>query len=331
MTRRALLAGAVSLVGAVAFGPGVAGAQGPACGRVLTHDVRLSVDLNCGGDGAPALIIGADGVAVDLAGHTVSDDIASIGIDNTRGHDRVTISDGTVSAGRAIVLQDASRNLLVNLETAGVRVSGGVRNEVRESTVASPTGNQTALSVDGSDRMRILDNTLTGGFVAALSLTSDGSVLDGNDVTRAIIVVGSGNRLVDNFVKDGATLPNIVVQSGTGNVVRENWVFGPQTQLGLRLEAEATGTVVRQNVLAGSGTDGILVALGATGTTLRRNFAIDNRDDGIDVREPATLLVRNTASDNDDLGIEAVAGVTGVGNRAAGNGNPQQCVNVPCT
>jgi hypothetical protein len=38
------------------------------------------------------------------------------------------------------------------------------------------------------------------------------------------------------------------------------------------------------------------------------------------------------ANGNDDLGIEAVAGVTdGGGNQASGNGNPAQCTGVACS
>jgi hypothetical protein len=42
-------------------------------------------------------------------------------------------------------------------------------------------------------------------------------------------------------------------------------------------------------------------------------------------------LTSNTANDNVDFGIEAVPGVIdGGGNRAFGNGNPLQCLNVVC-
>ena len=44
----------------------------------------------------------------------------------------------------------------------------------------------------------------------------------------------------------------------------------------------------------------------------------------------AGRVSRNTANDNGDLGIEAVAGVRGNGNRAARNGNPAQCAGVTC-
>ena len=47
---------------------------------------------------------------------------------------------------------------------------------------------------------------------------------------------------------------------------------------------------------------------------------------------PRTTITANTANDNLDYGIEAVAGVTdGGGNTASGNGNPAQCLNVTCS
>jgi hypothetical protein len=45
----------------------------------------------------------------------------------------------------------------------------------------------------------------------------------------------------------------------------------------------------------------------------------------------SVVLTRNMANDNGDFGIEAVPGVTdGAGNKASGNSNPLQCLNVFC-
>ena len=64
---------------------------------------------------------------------------------------------------------------------------------------------------------------------------------------------------------------------------------------------------------------------------LTENRASRNGDDGIDVENSDATLTGNTADRNSDLGIEAVPGVTdGGGNRAFGNGNPLQCLNVAC-
>ncbi len=52
---------------------------------------------------------------------------------------------------------------------------------------------------------------------------------------------------------------------------------------------------------------------------------------GIGVGSPSTKLTKNRAVRNDGLGIKAVEGVIdGGGNRASGNGDPRQCVNVKC-
>jgi hypothetical protein len=53
--------------------------------------------------------------------------------------------------------------------------------------------------------------------------------------------------------------------------------------------------------------------------------------DGIDIDSDSTTVTKNRATDNGDLGIEAVAGVVdGGGNRAAHNGNSEQCSTVAC-
>ena len=49
------------------------------------------------------------------------------------------------------------------------------------------------------------------------------------------------------------------------------------------------------------------------------------------MRGTGTTIAGNTANENGDFGIDAVAGVTdGGGNLASGNGNPPQCRNVLC-
>jgi parallel beta-helix repeat protein len=67
----------------------------------------------------------------------------------------------------------------------------------------------------------------------------------------------------------------------------------------------------------------------AVETLLDQNTANRNGDDGIDVKSTSTTLIKNTANYNADLGIEAIPGVTdGGGNKARGNGNRAQWINV---
>jgi parallel beta-helix repeat protein len=64
---------------------------------------------------------------------------------------------------------------------------------------------------------------------------------------------------------------------------------------------------------------------------LLSNTASGSADNGISVDEPTTTLTANRAFRNADFGIKAVTGVVdGGGNRAWGNGNPLQCLNVQC-
>jgi hypothetical protein len=73
------------------------------------------------------------------------------------------------------------------------------------------------------------------------------------------------------------------------------------------------------------------VQAGSTSTVVEGNVATHALYDGIRVDAPGTLIRRNVANDNGDFGIEAVEGVIdGGGNRASGNGNPLQCLNVFC-
>ena len=95
-TRRHLALLVVFALGLLTLGVGPALAQPLACGAVVTQDTTLANDLLDGpGNG---LVMGADGITVDLNGHTISGQIipgspGQVGIDN-RGHDDVTIRNG---------------------------------------------------------------------------------------------------------------------------------------------------------------------------------------------------------------------------------------------
>jgi len=78
-----------------------------------------------------------------------------------------------------------------------------------------------------------------------------------------------------------------------------------------------------------SGGDGFLVNAGTS--VLKRNVAKKAKEDGFDVESRSTKLTKNRATRNAALGIDGVQGVIdGGGNRASGNGDARQCVNVRC-
>src|SRR4051812_37070218 len=98
MTRRHLLtATAVAGVAVTAVPAAQAHGHAPvACGQTITTSTTLSHDVV--GCGATGLLIGADGVTLDLHGHTIRGTNAkgSVGV-VVDGHTGVTIRRGTVS------------------------------------------------------------------------------------------------------------------------------------------------------------------------------------------------------------------------------------------
>ena len=62
------------------------------CGATILDDLKLDHDLTCTGDG---LIVGADGIRIDLNGYTLSGSGVGSGIVVT-GRSNISISGGTV-------------------------------------------------------------------------------------------------------------------------------------------------------------------------------------------------------------------------------------------
>ena len=71
-------------------------------------------------------------------------------------------------------------------------------------------------------------------------------------------------------------------------------------------------------------------------TRIERNLVTSAKTDGIQLVGPSTgletsILTNNIAVHNRQLGINALPGtIDGGGNRAHGNGDPRQCLNILC-
>ena len=80
-----------------------------ACGSVLMANVTLEEDLVCSGD---ALTVGANGVRVDLNGHTITGSGIGVGI-TIRGRSLVVVKGGTVRGFVTGVLIAASTGVVI--------------------------------------------------------------------------------------------------------------------------------------------------------------------------------------------------------------------------
>lgn len=197
------------------------------------------------------------------------------------------------------------KNGEVGADYYGIQVIGAKRNSIRSITAHATRGSGVLLRA--SDYNSIADAQLSGepGGLRLLESSDHNTVKDsqiGAFGRGLVIGESSHNLLIRNTFSGDAS--GLVIASGTRNAAIHN----------------------RANSAA---EDGIEVLATATRTSLIGNRAAES-EDGISVESPSTVLIANVANDNRDLGIEAVPGVFGVANRASGNGNPAQCLNVSC-
>ena len=306
-----------------------------------------------------------DGDGTEAPGCDEMTELCDLGIASD-DHDGVTVRDGSVREfGIGVFIRSARKNRALNISASrhdffGAAVGGSSRSVIRGGSFSrniAPEGD--GIGLFGSDHIQIVHNKIRRNPGPGIHLFDSSKNLikknvfsrngpailmeeaDRNDVQRnrvtrgGGILVGPGNRNVIAQNHVSRALDSIAVEGGRGNLVVGN-VVGRARQTGVRLGVPpdvfgSDDTVVRRNLVRGSGDDGFLVAEKDDHTLLKRNTARRNGDDGFDIQSDSTKLTRNRAIGNDDLGIEAVEGVIdGGGNRARGNGDPRQCVNVTC-
>jgi parallel beta-helix repeat protein len=296
-----------------------------ACGDTVTRDFTLSGDVLCESFATTGLVVGANGIDINLNGRSLRGPQSGIlesptptAIDNRAGHDDVTIRNGALNFwGQAVVANGASFNAIRGVNaaanTSGVAFTGGEGNLIRFTAM---TGSRFGfgLRVQDSDAFVVADSS--GG---KWSVEGNGNRVVRNEIgdsgqfTTCLRIFGSGNRIADNTV-GGCPGGSLMLSAGADNVILGNEVSG-----------------AKRDPTTGDEPDGIFVGAFTANTLLQGNYSHDNDDDGFDVRGTGTRLQDNRAENNGDWGIDAVAGVTDLGgNTASGNGNAPQCRNVFC-
>jgi parallel beta-helix repeat protein len=202
----------------------------------------------------------------------------------------------------------------------GLRLDDATHNRVARNRISDVSGYAIRVVPDaiGSSENVIVNNVLIDNMYGIEVAQSDRNVIGANLVSGTSyvgiqIITAKGNVLKRNEVRNNAE---------AGIAVDGVYIVGP----GLSSE-----TRIEHNRVEGNGQDGILIGEGVTKNMLVGNDTVENGDDGIDVEHPGTVLRTNRANRNADLGIEAVEGVLDRGgNRAFGNGDPSECLNVVC-
>jgi parallel beta-helix repeat protein len=300
--------------------------------------------VNCPGDG---VVIGASGITFDLGGHLLDGTNAGRGVDNRAGHDDLTITGGTITDFFfAVDMLRAQSGTITRLNTPEtINLSDSPDALIKRNTIGF-------VNVQGnSDRVVIARNDITGRIFVQGGFLPDpppccpdiptGSpedvVIDRNTITSSLqgIIADSAPRAI--VTRNEVTISNpgefaigiavAITSTSHPTLIERNTVSG--STIGIRL-ARANGTVVSKNRVVENVGDGVQTT-NSTNVVIDGNRADRNGDDGIDVDSAPALISHNSANFNGDLGIEAVPGVTdGGGNKAHGNGNPAQYINVSC-
>jgi large repetitive protein len=233
---------AAALVAGALAAPAAHAATPLHCGATIKQSTKLTKDLsNCRGVG---LRIGADGITLDLNGHTIAAaakrNPTAHGILNV-GHDRVTIKGGTVKGFGAY----------------GVRLAGVQRNHVTDMKM---TGNFTGIGLVESSHNLVERSAMTGSRFVGVNLTG-----------------GTANRVTHNHVA-GSVGPGVLLQTsvadhGSHNRVIDNVIVGN----GIQVNPGQVAAIIAGNAID-SARDGIVVY--EPSTILQGNIATVSAPNG---------------------------------------------------
>jgi parallel beta-helix repeat protein len=207
------------------------------CGTTILANVKLDHDLTCTGNGLTA---GADGITIDLNGHTIS----GSGTGN-----------GILAAGRI-----------------GVVITGGT---IRNFTIGVQLAGSTAVVVKG---IRAIGNRDGIFLIGSSGNTIKENLASQNTRVGVMLRPGAINNSTQNLVKENTLSDNtngvILVETPSGNSFTENIITG-SSNAGIALNGGVSGNVIEENTFSGNAT-GILFNLGSTGLLPTANTLLEN-------------------------------------------------------
>jgi parallel beta-helix repeat protein len=314
-----------------------AGAAPLACGDVITKDTSLHADLvDCPGDG---LVIGADGITLDLNGHSVKGTGGSggadavygdteNGVDNTAGHSDVTIENGSIEHfDVGVKLYEADSNHLTGLDLDR-NLAGALPVESDGNLIEAnhADGNSFGLYVYESDRNTIADNELTANSFGMYPVESSDNLIERNSILHNYILGmqvtedSNRNQIRDNVIHESNSV-GLLVSDSTDNVVDGNQLTRHPT-IGLII-ADTQRTLVRRNTISSVGPNpsgsspppfaGIWMTVENHEVALRRN-SVTGYPTGMVLDGPQTRLVvsRNEVFGNSGDGIFSRDSIVGL-------------------
>jgi nitrous oxidase accessory protein NosD len=231
------------------------------CGTTVVADLTLDHDLMCTGN---ALVVGADGVAIDLAGHTITGPGTGAGvlivgrqgvwvmggqIENFTAGVLVNNSSGVVikhmtfsGNGEGIDLQAGARGATItengffNNRARGVMMRGNsLDNIVKENSFA---GNNVGVALNGTLGATVKENVMVSGRAAGVRVN----------------VPASGNLVAENTLDgnpSGIDFPLTGTAWAVGNTFKENRISNNTCGI----KGPTDGNEVLENIFTLNGAD----------------------------------------------------------------------------
>jgi large repetitive protein len=317
---------ALAMASSLAFGAGQASASQVGCGDTITTDTKLDSNLtNCHNNG---IVIGANGVTLNLNGHRIDGDgtrdaacdpeteFCDVGVVND-GHDGVTVKHGSVREFMSGVFVGRARhNRVLGISSRknfffGFFVAESARSLVRNSSGSrNPAPEGDGLGLFGCHRVRIVHSSFRRNALGIHISDSPHNVIKKNRLSRnsdfAIFVEADRNRIRRNrCVRNSAC---VLVGQGNANVIARNRVLRGES--GLAVET-GRANVIARNVIRRPRRAGIYLGLndpplGGSHNIVRRNRIGRSAGDAFVVREEDhhSRLWRNVATGSGDDGFD---------------------------
>jgi hypothetical protein len=215
------------------------------CGSVLTTDTTLETDLTCSGD---ALIIGSDGITVNLNRHAITGTGTGTGITD-RGFDNVTIRNGTISRFARAAFLDTVRDVTfrrIRILGPGQGIEQQAAPDVRFTEGALINANLRAMDGPGNR----IDHSLLVNSPVSFESDSNQSEISHNVLTNSPIGLNQSDRVL---IADNTLVGSPIrgISASRFAMIRDNWISGAET--GVYLLDESPGTQVVGNTFVGNG------------------------------------------------------------------------------
>jgi hypothetical protein len=303
------------------------------CGRVVTASITLKHDLDCVHAHTDGLVVGAAGITIDLAGHTITIDYAGSGGPShagirDNGFPGLVVRNGTIRSawpGVSISAGAASArvaNVTVTDSAGGVNVTDSATPTISGVVLARDAG---GISLSGTTN-GVVEAVTATDVNAAFSVASTATTIATDNIFRDdTATIGAGVRCGAAFLSVGPA------SAGPGrglypSPVRTSWIRDTTTGCAIGFDDTGSKDGVYANDTASNGGTGWWILHTEPGlVTLSGNVASGNADDGfhvLGVDGGTAALSGNRASDNGGDGFYDLNSdhSTWTGNESDGNG-----------